>query len=118
MVMELTARHPMAWLDPLWVRFHGLHREPPATADDAVAVLEELGITPTVVRWARPARLPEDPEWVARRLCLPPEPGQDGRADRGRPGPASTGGPADPTLSASVGRRPLGLTNAQLTHGF
>lgn len=72
-VMELTARHPMAWLDPLWVRFHGLHREPPATADDAVAVLEELGITPTVVRWARPARLPEDPEWVARRLCLPPE---------------------------------------------
>jgi hypothetical protein len=26
-----------------------------------------------VVRWDRPARLPEDPEWVARRLCLPPE---------------------------------------------
>ncbi|WP_445189852.1 class I SAM-dependent methyltransferase [Pseudonocardia sp. Cha107L01] len=72
-VMELTAAHPMAWLDPLWVRFHGLHRPPPATADDAVAVLNELGIEPTVVRWDRPARLPEDPEWVARRLCLPPE---------------------------------------------
>jgi hypothetical protein len=24
-----------------------------------------------VVRWERPPRLPEDPEWVARRLCLP-----------------------------------------------
>ncbi|WP_037067965.1 class I SAM-dependent methyltransferase [Pseudonocardia acaciae] len=72
-VMELTARHPMAWLDPLWLRFHGLRRAEPATADDAVAVLVELGITPTVVRWRRPARLPEDPEWVARRLCLPPQ---------------------------------------------
>ena len=70
-VMELTAQHPMAWLDPLWVRFHGLHREQPATADDAVAVLQEMGIQPTVVRWERPPRLPEDPEWVARRLCLP-----------------------------------------------
>jgi len=70
-VMELTAQHPMAWLDPLWVTFHGLHREPPATADDAVAVLTEMGIRPTVMRWERPARLPEDPGWVARRLCLP-----------------------------------------------
>lgn len=72
-VMELTGQHPMAWLDPLWVRFHGLHRPAPATADDAVAVLEELGISPEVTRWERPARLPEDPVWVARRLCLPAE---------------------------------------------
>lgn len=72
-VMELTGQHPMAWLDPLWVRFHGLHRPAPATADDAVAVLVEMGISPTVTRWERPARLPEDPVWVARRLCLPPE---------------------------------------------
>ncbi|MBA2323379.1 MAG: class I SAM-dependent methyltransferase [Pseudonocardiales bacterium] len=70
-VMELTAQHPMTWLDPLWVRFHDLHRGEPATADDAVAVLAELDITPTVVRWERAARLPEDPVWVARRLCLP-----------------------------------------------
>jgi SAM-dependent methyltransferase len=72
-VMELTARHPMAWLDPLWVKFHDLHRAAPATADDAVEVLEELGITPRVTRWERAARLPEDPEWVTQRLCLPPE---------------------------------------------
>ncbi|GAA5168107.1 hypothetical protein GCM10023321_61730 [Pseudonocardia eucalypti] len=70
-VVELTGQHPMAWLDPLWVRFHGLRRPAPATADDAVAVLEELGISPRVTRWERPARLPEDPVWVARRLCLP-----------------------------------------------
>jgi hypothetical protein len=72
-VVELTGQHPMAWLDPLWVKFHDLHRPEPATADDAIAVLGELGITPTVTRWERPARLPEDPEWVARRLCLPAE---------------------------------------------
>jgi SAM-dependent methyltransferase len=72
-VMELTARHPMAWLDPLWVKFHDLHRPEPATADDAVAVLEELGISPTVTRWERPPALPEDAEWVAKRLCLPVE---------------------------------------------
>jgi SAM-dependent methyltransferase len=70
-VMELTARHPMAWLDPLWARFHDVHRGEPATADDAVAVLAELGIEPTVIRWEREARLPEDPTWAARRLCLP-----------------------------------------------
>lgn len=72
-VMELTARHPMAWLDPLWIQFHDLRRPKPATADDALAVFEELGITPTTTRWEPPARLPENPEWVARRLCLPME---------------------------------------------
>lgn len=72
-VMELTAQHPMAWADPLWLRFHGLRRLPPATADDAADVLRELGIEPKVIRWERAARLPEDPVWVAGRLCLPPE---------------------------------------------
>ncbi|MBV9312744.1 MAG: methyltransferase domain-containing protein [Pseudonocardia sp.] len=70
-VMELTARHPMAWLDPLWARFHDVHRPEPATADDAIAVLAELGITPSVTRWERPSLGPEDPVWIARRLCLP-----------------------------------------------
>jgi hypothetical protein len=70
-VVEMLAEHPLAWLDPLWVRFHGLHRPPPATDTDAVAVLAELGVTPDVVRWERPAPLPQDPAWVARRLCLP-----------------------------------------------
>lgn len=70
-VVELTAEHPMAWLDPLWARFHDVYRGEPATADDAVAVLAEIGVTPTVTRWDRGARLPEDPGWVTKRLCLP-----------------------------------------------
>jgi 2-polyprenyl-3-methyl-5-hydroxy-6-metoxy-1,4-benzoquinol methylase len=72
-VIEMLAQHPMAWLDPLWVRFHDLHRPPPATTDDAVAVLHELGIEPTVVRWERQASLPRDSAWVTRRLCLSPD---------------------------------------------
>ena len=67
----MLAEHPMAWLDPLWVRFHGLHRPPSATVDDAVAVLRELGVAPAVTRWERPSRPRQDPGWVTRRLCLP-----------------------------------------------
>jgi hypothetical protein len=67
----MLGQHPMAWLDPLWERFHDLRRPRPATTDDAVAVLRELGIAPTVVRWERPAPPRQDPVWVARRLCLP-----------------------------------------------
>lgn len=70
-VVEMLAEHPMAWLDPLWVRFHDLHRPPPATTDDAVAVLAERGISPRVQRWERVSRPRQDPAWVTRRLCLP-----------------------------------------------
>jgi SAM-dependent methyltransferase len=70
-VVEMLAEHPMAWLDALWVQFHGLHRPPPATVDDAVAVLVELGITPTVMRWERATPPKQDAAWVTRRLCLP-----------------------------------------------
>ncbi|MDQ3761865.1 MAG: class I SAM-dependent methyltransferase [Actinomycetota bacterium] len=75
-VVELHAVHPGAWLDPLWVHFYGLHRPPPATADDALAVFAEVGIRPKVHRWTRP-RKPRDPEeevnFSLRRLCLPVE---------------------------------------------
>jgi SAM-dependent methyltransferase len=72
-VVEMLDQHPMAWLDPLWERFHGLRRPPPATADDAVAVLREIGLAPAVTRWERTNPPRQDPEWVTRRLCLPPE---------------------------------------------
>jgi hypothetical protein len=72
-VVEMLAEHPMAWLDALWMRFHGLYRPPPATVDDAVAVLVELGITPEVTRWERESPPKQDAAWVARRLCLPAE---------------------------------------------
>ncbi len=70
-VVEMLGQHPMAWLDPLWQRFHGLHRPPPATTDDAVAVLRELGVEPSVTRWERRSPPRQDPVWVTRRLCLP-----------------------------------------------
>lgn len=72
-VVEMLPQHPMAWLDPLWERFHGLHRPPSATDADAVAVLAELGITPDVRTFTRARRHPHDPAWVTRRLCLPSE---------------------------------------------
>lgn len=72
-VVEMLAEHPMAWLDPLWLRLHDLRRPEPATVDDAVAVLREAGVVPDVVRWERERRPPHDPAWVTRRLCLPPE---------------------------------------------
>jgi 2-polyprenyl-3-methyl-5-hydroxy-6-metoxy-1,4-benzoquinol methylase len=72
-VVEMLAEHPMAWLDPLWERFHGLRRPTPATTDDAVAVLRELAVEAEVTRWERVDPPRQDPAWVARRLCLPPE---------------------------------------------
>lgn len=73
-VIELHAVHPGAWLDPLWAHFHGVHRPPPATADDVLAVLAEIGVHPEVQRWTRPAQ-DRDPEvevdFSLRRLCLP-----------------------------------------------
>jgi SAM-dependent methyltransferase len=70
-VVEMMGQHPMAWLDPLWVRFHDLHRPDPAATDDAVAVLREIGIDPVVQRWERDLPPRQDPAWVTRRLCLP-----------------------------------------------
>jgi SAM-dependent methyltransferase len=72
-VVEMLAQHPMAWLDPLWERFHGLARPAPATADDAVAVLRELGVDADVQLWERASPPRQDAVWVTRRLCLPPE---------------------------------------------
>jgi SAM-dependent methyltransferase len=72
-VVEMLGEHPMAWLDALWVRFHDLHRPPPATTDDAVAVLRELGLDPRVQRWERPDPPGQDVAWITAKLCLPPE---------------------------------------------
>lgn len=42
-VVELTANHPLDWMRDLWLRFHALERPVGPTADDAAAVLGELG---------------------------------------------------------------------------
>jgi SAM-dependent methyltransferase len=76
-VLELTPRHPMSPLNPLWTRLHGLARPEHPTADDAVAVLRELGLDPHVESSPRPPRggyrSLDDLVAVTRgRLCLPP----------------------------------------------
>src|ERR671923_404152 len=75
-VVELTDRHPLVGLGPLWRRFHGLERPSGPTAGDAVAVLEALGLAPERQDWESDDRLGFDrfEELVAftrRRLCLP-----------------------------------------------
>jgi SAM-dependent methyltransferase len=77
-VLELTPGHPLRALNPLWTMLHGITRPAGPTADDAVAVLRELGLDPQVRAWPRPARDPY-PSFDAlvtltgTRLCLPPE---------------------------------------------
>jgi SAM-dependent methyltransferase len=75
-VVELTGRHPWAWMNDLWMRFHRLDRPPGPTADDAEAVLRELGLDPErqdrVDAGSGGFERREDAiALVRRRLCLP-----------------------------------------------
>lgn len=75
-VAELTERHPLVTLNPLWERFHGITRPDGPTADDCLAALAEAGIHPRVTRWSRPVESEYDTfgelvEVTRRRLCLP-----------------------------------------------
>ncbi|HEX6606520.1 MAG TPA: class I SAM-dependent methyltransferase [Chloroflexia bacterium] len=78
-VLELTARHPLSDLNDLWLRFHGLVRPQEPGADDAVAVLRELGLAPERRDWTAAGSgvgdgfaTPDDlVAWTRRRLCLP-----------------------------------------------
>jgi SAM-dependent methyltransferase len=56
-VCEITAEHPRAWLNDLWMRLHGIDRPHRPTADDAVAAIRELGID---VRREDHERAPQD----------------------------------------------------------
>lgn len=78
-VIEITDRHPLAWMSDLWLRFHGLERPERPTADDALAALRELGLD---VRREDEIRRPRSSGFerredavalVRRRLCLTPE---------------------------------------------
>jgi SAM-dependent methyltransferase len=78
-VVEITASHPQALLNPLWEHFHGVRRPTRPTADDAAAVLRDLGLDLGVEPFDAPPRWQHDghhDELVAftrRRLCLPAE---------------------------------------------
>jgi len=76
-VVELTARHPLTALNPLWERFHGLVRPNVPTACDALAVLEELGLAPGHDVWSRSGESDHGSfedlvEVTRRRLCMGP----------------------------------------------
>src|SRR5215218_1879822 len=78
-VCELTERHPLAGLAPLWRRFWDLERPNGPRADDAVAAIREAarGLAVDRTDCEQPDRFGFDDfdELVAftrRRLCLPP----------------------------------------------
>jgi SAM-dependent methyltransferase len=75
-VLELTERHPLAWLNDLWDRFHGVTFPDGPTADDAADALREMGIEPA---WERRtdatavggfSRREDAIHLVRKRLCL------------------------------------------------
>ena len=73
-VMELTGLHPRAGLNHLWRHFWDVDRPTGPTADDAIALLTEVGIEPSVERSPRTGRATDRQTRVAsvrRYLCLP-----------------------------------------------
>jgi SAM-dependent methyltransferase len=103
-VVELTRRHPLTSLNPLWERLHGITRPEGPTVDDAIAALAEIGVRPRVTRWSRPAEPAYESfddlvDVTRRRLCLPTEAAADVRAalldlgatERGLPDLGSSG---------------------------
>jgi SAM-dependent methyltransferase len=76
-VIEMTAAHPRAWMNDLWMRFWSLERPDGPTADDAEAVLGEAGIDVQREDWLLP-RVGVGPREAAvasarRMLCLTPD---------------------------------------------
>jgi len=75
-VVEITADHPRAWMNPFWEEFWGIERPASPTADGAVALLEEMGLDPRTERWEAPGRMTDHAEVIPmlrRALCLPAE---------------------------------------------
>jgi SAM-dependent methyltransferase len=78
-VFELTERHPLHWMNDLWLRFHGVERPDGPTAEDAVEALTGMGLGPGIEHWAATARSggfdrrADAVALIRRRLCLPPD---------------------------------------------
>ncbi len=76
-VVVLPTHHPLSAWNQAWKHFWNLDRPVGPTSDDAVAVLQALGIEPEIVVVPRPpmSRLADDPSSLVvsarRRLCLP-----------------------------------------------
>ncbi|MHB8538107.1 MAG: class I SAM-dependent methyltransferase [Candidatus Dormibacteria bacterium] len=75
-VMEVTSRHPAAWMADLWWQFHALRRPVRPDARDIVSVLRSLGLgihrhAEVTPRRAGGFEHREDAvAWIRRRLCL------------------------------------------------
>jgi SAM-dependent methyltransferase len=77
-VVELSARHPMSVLNPLWQRLHGIERPTRPTAIDAVEVIAGTGARPRWRTWSRPATrdgsdFADLVAVTAQRLCVGPD---------------------------------------------
>lgn len=78
-VIELTPRHPLAWMNDLWTRFHGLERPDGPTYLDAVEVATELGygvshaLTTGEPVMSGFANRSDAIALVRKRVCLRPE---------------------------------------------
>lgn len=78
-VIELTPRHPQTRNAPVWQHFWGITRPSGPTAEDALAVLSEVGIGAKLERDDRINNLRADPSpeqraaQIARNCCLGPD---------------------------------------------
>lgn len=75
-VVQITGRHPLVPMGPMWRRFHGLDRPDGPTADDAVDALGSIGLQVERRDWTTDsAGSFEDLDglvaFMRRRLCLP-----------------------------------------------
>lgn len=77
-VVEMTRRHPMSGLSPLFRAIHGLERPTRPSADDLLAVLSEMGYVFRADAFSRPHVFAEGHReqsvaFARRRLCVGPE---------------------------------------------
>ncbi|WP_327089030.1 class I SAM-dependent methyltransferase [Nonomuraea sp. NBC_01738] len=75
-VLELTHRHPMSWLEPLWEHFHGVSRPVRPIAEDVVALAAAMGYGVRVEEREAPlerfSTLEELAASACHRICLDP----------------------------------------------
>jgi hypothetical protein len=80
-VIEITSKHPLSWMNDLWQHFHGVERPSGPTAADAFAAIKDLGfraemheeVTEPVLSLSGFEEKKDAIALVRRRLCLPQE---------------------------------------------
>lgn len=77
-VLEITKEHPVAWMNDLWIRFHGVEFPPGPTSNDALEAMADMGLEAESREWTRNptagfSQREEAIAFIRRRLCLPAE---------------------------------------------